>query len=163
MSHEPTVPTKSTLIAHRGLLYGPNKELENHPDQIKKALDMSFDVEVDVWLVDGCLFLGHDEPQYPITIDFLNNDHIWVHAKNYEALEVLSQDHRIHLFSHDIDKYVLTSRSFIWTYPDKTSSYGPRSIVVMPERFCEVSEIYEKFKHCYGICSDYVVDLRTFG
>ncbi len=42
-------------IAHRGLFQGPDKEKENHPDQIRKALKKRYDCEVDVWWKsDGC-------------------------------------------------------------------------------------------------------------
>ena len=51
------------LIAHRGNIDGPS-EMENHPDHIQKALDAGFHVEVDAWVIDGEIFLGHDEPQY---------------------------------------------------------------------------------------------------
>ena len=36
-------------IAHRGLTNGPDKELENHPEQIKRAISQGFDCEVDLW------------------------------------------------------------------------------------------------------------------
>ena len=51
------------IIAHRGNLSGPT-QTENHPDQIKKALDLGFDVEIDVWYKENKVFLGHDFPQY---------------------------------------------------------------------------------------------------
>jgi hypothetical protein len=55
------------LIAHRGLVDGPNATTENHPDQIKTAWSLGFDCEIDLRVVDGKLWLGHDEPQYQIT------------------------------------------------------------------------------------------------
>ena len=54
------------LISHRGNINGPNKEQENHPDYITSALKQGYDVEVDVWLIDGNIVLGHDEPQYDL-------------------------------------------------------------------------------------------------
>ena len=62
-------------IAHRGLFNGPDKTLENHPEQILNALDLGFDVEIDLWHVN-CRpqewWLGHDAPTYPIDASFLN-------------------------------------------------------------------------------------------
>ena len=46
-----------TYIAHRGNIDGPS-EMENHPDHIAKALDLGFDVEVDVRIIDGRDVLG---------------------------------------------------------------------------------------------------------
>ena len=58
------------LISHRGNLNGPNPERENHPDYIQDALWQRYDVEVDVWGIEGEyqmeLWLGHDEPLYRV-------------------------------------------------------------------------------------------------
>ena len=53
-------------IAHRGNLYGPDPERENTIEVISEALALGYDVEIDIWLVDGKLYLGHDEPTYLI-------------------------------------------------------------------------------------------------
>ena len=68
------------LIAHRGNINGPNPERENSPDYIKEALDKGFDVEIDVWKINGSYFLGHDAPEYRIEFGFLMNDRLWCHA-----------------------------------------------------------------------------------
>ena len=41
------------LISHRGNLMGRDPETENSPQQIRKALSLGFEAEVDVWCVDG--------------------------------------------------------------------------------------------------------------
>ena len=69
-------------IAHRGLFNGPNRELENSPDQIDQALALGYDCEIDLWVVNNELYLGHDGPKYKITKEYLNNDKFWIHAKN---------------------------------------------------------------------------------
>ena len=58
------------LIAHRGNITGRNPDEENSPDYISQAIQKGYDVEVDVWLMDG-IYLGHDKPQYETSIDFL--------------------------------------------------------------------------------------------
>ena len=40
------------FIAHRGNVYGANKEKENRPEYIKQALALGFDVEIDVWYLN---------------------------------------------------------------------------------------------------------------
>lgn len=138
------------LIAHRGNTKGPNLKLENQPDYIESALSEGFDAEVDVWYVDGVLYLGHDHPSYPITIEFLRRDRIWCHAKHLEALEFLLQN-KCHVFSHDRDDYILTSKGFIWAYPGvKLSGH---TVAVMPERTVYTDAELQK---CTGICSDFV-------
>ena len=58
------------LISHRGNLSGPNPNRENSKEYILEALDKGYSVEIDVWLVKDKIYLGHDNPEYEINIDF---------------------------------------------------------------------------------------------
>lgn len=157
------------LIAHRGLLYGPDKSLENSPTQIEKALAMGFDVEVDLWasgILHNEFWLGHDEPRYRVTREFLERDSIWVHCKNHDALTIVTP--AMHYFWHQSDDYTITSRGMIWVYPGNPL-LGATSVEVMPEweipdedkshievimhRTIQRSRNYSN--QC-GICSDYI-------
>jgi hypothetical protein len=142
-------------IAHRGLFSGPDKEKENHPDQIDLALSKGYDCEVDLWYVDGKLWLGHDGPSYQIDEDYLEERQwvLWIHAKNLAALHWLS-DTPYNYFWHQNDDFTLTSLSHIWTYPGKELTEV--SISVMPEWKHTLSELKEYEPDCYGICSDFV-------
>lgn len=137
------------IIAHRGNTRGPNAARENAPDYIIEALEMGFDVEIDVWVIDGEYYLGHDAPQYKTDVGFLKNEKFWCHAKNLAALEALIQE-GCHVFSHDKDDYILTSKSIIWAYPGMTLS--SRTICVMPEKTNYSSD---ELHGCLGICTDY--------
>jgi hypothetical protein len=144
------------LIAHRGLVKGPDKILENTPKQIEFAIKEGFDCEVDIWSIDNVYYLGHDDPEYRIDKDFLSNPHLWLHAKNIEALDRLSLT-SFNFFWHQNDDYTLTSHRYIWTYPGKSMSR--HSIMVMPEwQNSSFSNLYDQ--NCYGICSDYVYNIR---
>ena len=142
------------LISHRGNLGGPNPERENHPDYIYEAIQAGYDVEIDVWGVDGKFKLGHDEPQYDFPFDLFNNFYqkLWIHCKNMEALSRLndldSNGHKLNYFSHEDDLGVLTSKGYIWS----THLYD-RGILVMPEVFNK-----EPNKNTFGICSDYITN-----
>ena len=142
------------LIAHRGLTNGPNKQFENHPNQILKALSLGFDCEIDLWVIEGKLFLGHDSNQYPINRSYLedNCSLLWIHAKNLEALLWLIGTSFTY-FWHQNDDYTLTSNNYIWTYPGKPLTKN--SICVLPE--LQDTEFNKMLNFsCYGICSDYV-------
>ena len=140
------------LISHRGNLNGKFESYENEPMFIDKAISEGYDVEVDVWYIDGVLFLGHDKPQYGVDfrwfIDRLSK--LWVHCKNIESILYFQEcGYEINYFWHQEDDITLTSKNFIWTFPGKKLT--SRSIAVLPEsvKDWELTE-------CLGICSDYI-------
>lgn len=144
-------------ISHRGNLTGPNPELENSPDYIDAAIANGFDVEVDLWLVDGMPFLGHDGPQYKITLDYLFDrfSELWVHCKDGWAFDFCLEN-EVHCFFHNADDYTLTNRQWIWAYPGKEIN-TEACICVMPEWFFAVPSDKTKYG---GICSDYIKNIR---
>jgi hypothetical protein len=144
------------IIAHRGLLNGPDSNLENLPGQILLSLQAGYDCEVDVRLIDGKWILGHDNPDFEVPFEFLEQTGLWIHAKNLEALDYLSTT-TLNYFWHQNDDYVITSRGYIWAYPSKPLT--TRSVMVLPEwednTLQNVIEV-----DCVGICSDYPEQIR---
>tara|TARA_B100001121_G_C18400933_1_gene485388 strand:+ start:106 stop:531 length:426 start_codon:yes stop_codon:yes gene_type:complete len=135
------------LISHRGNINGIQKDKENNPNYINKALEKGFDVEIDVRFENKKFFLGHDFNQFEVSKDFLLNKKIWCHAKTNEALIALHEINA-HFFWHQEDDYTITSKGYIWTYPGK--KLLSKSICVLPEK-----ANYEKI-NCLGICSDFI-------
>lgn len=138
-------------ISHRGNITGPNPARENSPDYINEALESGFNVEVDVWENSDGTFLGHDEPQYQVSPNFLKDKRLWCHAKNALALQCLLSI-RAHVFWHQTDDYTITSKGWIWAYPGKISNKF--AIAVLPEMH------NTDVKPFGGICSDYIRDYR---
>ena len=145
-------------ISHRGNLDGRIPEKENNPSYIDAAIKAGYDVEVDLWEVDGELFLGHDEPQYPIDFDWLEerSSVLWIHCKNIEALISCSDDEyslaMLNYFWHEEDTVTLTSFNWMWAYPGKQPIKG--SIAVMPElNNDDISE-------AAGVCSDFIKNYK---
>tara|TARA_B100000900_G_C20374905_1_gene631996 strand:- start:222 stop:653 length:432 start_codon:yes stop_codon:yes gene_type:complete len=134
-------------ISHRGLIDGQNKDIENHPDQIKLLLNKNINIEIDIRYHKNKLYLGHDEPMYEISKDFLLNKNLWCHAKDFKALEEMSKIN-CHYFWHQEDDYTITSKGFIWVYPGK--QLVKNSICVIPEKH------ENDYSFCYGICTDYL-------
>ena len=140
------------LISHRGNLKGKVSGYENDPGYIDEALNKGYEVEIDVWYKDEEWYLGHDEPQYGINLEYLKHDKFWCHAKNIEALnKMLERD--IHCFWHQEDDVTLTSKGYMWTYPGKELTH--KSIAVLPEINNDIP------KKCLGICSDYIVNYKN--
>ncbi len=135
------------IISHRGNICGPSDN-ENKPEQILYTISQSYDCEVDVWLIGNNFYLGHDEPVYPVNVEFLTNKKLWCHAKNLQALQLLAK-YKCKYFWHESDKYVLTSNKKIWTYPNNVVSRD--SIIVDLN-----SNWRDKQYQCFGVCVDWV-------
>jgi glycerophosphoryl diester phosphodiesterase len=150
------------LIAHRGNIFGPNPLKENSPDYIDAAIELGYDVEIDVRIVEGELYLGHDEEQYKVQMLWIvhRKDSLWIHCKNLEALESFSSSPiNFNCFWHQEDDFTLTTSKIIWTYPGKP--HTPRSVIVMPENSTPKENLKDLLTlKCYGICSDYVGEIN---
>lgn len=144
------------LIAHRGLLRGPNEYTENDPSQINWALSKGFNVEVDIHFHEGEWFTGHDKPLYKVTLEWLSNPNFWLHCKNEEAFEKMTfLSPQLHYFWHDKDTYTMTSAGIPWIYPgEKIIKTG---ICVMPELNYKLKEAAKL--SVYGFCSDYIEEI----
>jgi hypothetical protein len=140
-------------ISHRGNLFGPNTERENSPHYIFEALAEGFDVEIDVWVKNGHVQLGHDRPTYSVNKNMLKINGLWCHAKNIEALEFMMNEGDINCFWHQGDDITLTSKGYFWTHSD-CNTYTPKSVACHMEQPTE--EELKIYKNCYGVCSDYI-------
>jgi hypothetical protein len=140
------------LISHRGNINGFCAETENHPSYIQTALDAGYDCEIDLWRTYEGLWLGHDKPTFKIKIDWLleRKWNLWVHCKNISALEEMSR-HYLNYFWHESDLYTMTSKGWVWAYPNQpTSRILNKTITVLPEwNNTDVSEFA-------GVCSDFI-------
>lgn len=136
------------LISHRGNIEGKEPANENHPYYIQKAINHGFDVEIDVRYDNGW-WLGHENPQYQIDLDYLSNPHFWIHCKNLKALVYL-QNTKYNYFWHNVDSYTLTSHGWIWAYPNNPIIAGSHSIAVLPEIHNTETNLFT------GICSDVI-------
>lgn len=139
-------------IAHRGNINGPS-DAENGPVHIVVAISQGFDVEVDIWMNDEGIFLGHDFPQHLVDETFLEDiaEHAWFHCKNIEALGYFTHNMPdARYFWHQEDDYTLTSNGYIWTYPGKTAT--SKSIIVLKDKI-DLS----KYEGVYAVCSDYLL------
>ena len=139
------------LISHRGNINGRFESYENEPNYIDLALSKGYDVEVDVWYVDGLIYLGHDEPQYVVNFRWIRDrfNKLWIHCKNVESINYFKDcGYDINYFWHENDTITLTSLNHIWAYPGKQPINN--SIAVMPE----IND--DDLSKCFGICSDNV-------
>lgn len=148
------------IISHRGNLAGPDFSKENDPEQIEKCLGLGFDCEVDLRMLNGDLFLGHDRFQFEVSLAWLTGraDRLWIHCKDSEALFLVSQANlSLNFFWHETDKHAITSQGVLWNFPG-----GPitsNSIAVLPELWWQPTS-HEPLHLALGICTDFPIKFR---
>src|SRR5215472_14024925 len=96
------------LISHRGNIDGLYPAEENRPEYIDRAIAAGYDVEMDVRFIGRQLFLGHDTPDYPVSLEWLlqRKDWLWVHCKNFNALSALI-DEDLRVFYHQKENHTI--------------------------------------------------------
>jgi hypothetical protein len=146
------------LYAHRGNVDGRNPEKENTLAYLRKALDLGFAVEVDVRSsVSGELYLGHDEPQELVPLEFLRDDRVITHAKDVVSFTKLLRYHEVNVFFAIDDNVALSSKGNLIHHEEHICPGDtiPRSIVVMGK----YDEIFNPI-NIAGIISDEVEFFR---
>ena len=68
------------IISHRGNISGPDLKNENLPSYIDKALQQGLDVEIDLRKIKDKFFLGHDNSDYQVSLDWLDErkKNLWI-------------------------------------------------------------------------------------
>ena len=138
------------FIAHRGNVDGVNLAYENDDAYLKHAYSLGYDVECDLIAHRGTLYYGHDEPQNPADLTFLQQQGVWCHAKNLEALLQLLKM-RTNCFWHETDKLTITRSGYLWCYPNTFVNHVKAvwldlGDAVLPDTIPKI----------YGICGDTV-------
>lgn len=145
------------IIAHRANINGPSSKDENTLSNVEKCIELGYDVEIDIRLINGKLFLGHDKGTQMIDEKELNRikENSWIHCKNIEAITFFSNtSNKYNFFWHENDSYTLTSKGYIWAYPGQKLSNS--CICVMPEvKYSREEFSYLREMQIAGICTDY--------
>ena len=142
-------------ICHRGILNTSAKELENNFGVLIQREIQGLAVEVDVWYAEKSLWLGHDKPEYRITLEWLAaSRRRLIHAKDGATFAYLLEEAGkraldLHVFYHTDEDYVLTNKGLVICYPGQPLL--PGSLCMMPER---ASYSPEQLVNAYAICSD---------
>jgi hypothetical protein len=168
----------TVLIAHRGNTNGGGGPYENKPSYIKEALQAGYHVEIDCVMIGEKFYLGHDEPQYEVDLDFLAIARLVVHCKNLDLLLALRNINKqrvltmIEFFYHSEDYATMTSTGRVWIHPralpmvcdlyrqrQENNTVGyinlGNAVAVLPEQvedpsFDELAPLF------FGICTDNV-------
>ncbi len=142
-------------VCHRGLTQGPSHEHENNLETILMLTQRGIHVECDIWKIGDTLYLGHDLPQTPITLQELQSQYLWIHAKNKDALEYLLYQRNkcgipLRIFWHTTEDYCFTTSLECIVYPGKPLLQD--SVFMMPEMTTNLQDIHR----AHSVCSDFV-------
>ena len=136
------------FIAHRGNTSGAQPTFENRIEYLLHAYDVCGAVEVDIQTHRGQLYFGHDDPQEPVNFDLIMQDNWFCHAKDLESLGKLL-DLGAHTFWHQQDTVTITSRGFIWCYPNVYPVHERAIWLDFENKFTDMELI-----NGWGLCSD---------
>ncbi len=136
---------------------------ENSKDGILRCIELGYGAEIDIWVKNKKLYLGHDEYNLTeIEEDFLSqyDESLLIHCKNKKAVKFfMDSDKWFQWFVHDQDCFSFTNQGLLICYgikPPKLNRYRSLTskstvdcIVMLPERFSiEVPK-------GYSVCTDY--------
>lgn len=156
-------------IAHRGLVSGPDPDIENSPELIENTITshQNISIECDIWVKNGKWWLGHDAPQYQISDKWFETYQNWlfIHAKNIDAVKKLTSMKVIPCwFFHDKESFTYTSKGHLWQFPHQPAT---NVIINQPEWSLKLQTMtVEQIKYDIsrlnedlpfrGICSKYI-------
>lgn len=145
------------LISHRGNVDNIQPKRENTKEYILEAIERGFYVEIDIWMKNGSLFLGHDSAENEVSVDWLNkfSDKLFIHSKNYSAFcyFMYENDISIPTFYHTIEDHVVIGNTkLVWSHNLKECN--ERSIIPLLDK--ESIKQINKYSNVYGVCSDFV-------
>ena len=144
-------------ISHRGNLAGLFSEEENSLKYIDNAISVCGNVEIDLRSYDSKLYLGHDEPQYPVTSDWLfeRRHNLWIHAKDWESLQFLNKTN-LQYFWHTSDDFTLTSTGHIWSH---NFDLPMNNMCIVPLLSLEEVKDYKQTGF-FAVCSDFIFEAQ---
>lgn len=143
--------------SHRGNINGKT-ELENQPSYIDQAIELGYDVEIDLRKIGSDLYLGHDYPQYLINEKWIDDrcGSLLIHIKEPSVLSIAQHKRYWHYFCHYNDPFTITSQKLTWIHD---LSIEPELDTIIPLISKELVYSYDKLGF-FGVCSDYILDAK---
>jgi len=140
------------IISHRGNIRGVKQDRENAPSYIDCAIGNGYQVEIDIRVLGGELWLGHDEAQYKVDHTWLKKreDHLWIHCKNADA----AKECRIYKsFCHTSDPFTYTSNGKIWLH-DLRYTVDESTVIPLLSKG-DLESFVALYPNAYAVCTDY--------
>jgi hypothetical protein len=148
------------LISHRGNITGRIPDSENRPSYIQDTITLGYDVEIDVRIKEGELYLGHDYAQYRVELGWLleRRGKLWIHTKDFESLDLLV-DKGLRIFFHEQERQtIINNTNLIWSHD--LESVSSKSIIPLLD-LESIDEYGHLAQNVYGVCSDYLHEVKA--
>lgn len=141
------------IISHRGNLNGRISQLENYPTYINWAIENGFDVEIDLRMSDGKLYLGHDTPDNRVDLQWLinRNKSLWVHCKDLESVAYCE---KLRVFCHTQDPFCIVYPKHIWVH-DLSLKLNKNCIIPLLSKEDIDNFDFTRVDDLGGICTDF--------
>ena len=144
-------------ISHRGNIDNIIPEKENTITYIEEAIDLGYEVEIDVRTKNGDLYLGHDNPDYEVSMEWLisHRNNLWIHAKDIKTLTTLLETN-LRFFYHEKENHtIISGTNLIWSHNILESNENS----IIPLLSLSDLDLLPKHK-IKGVCSDYIKILK---
>lgn len=148
------------LISHRGNITGRIPDSENRPSYIQDTITLGYDVEIDIRMKEGELYLGHDYAQYRVELGWLleKRNKLWIHTKDFESLDLLI-DKGLKIFFHEQERQtIINNTNLIWSHD--LGSVSSKSIIPLLD-LESINEYGYLTQDVYGVCSDYLQEVEA--
>ena len=146
-------------ISYQGIYDGTNFVDAATPKQITKAMNAGFSTMVNVWRIEGILYLGVFEPITVVTEKYLQGPRFWINAMNTEMQEwIVAQPTKLY-------------PNYFW-FPDATEStpvtanngkiITPGTVAINNNSIIFLPEIQDRGMYstvhlkCFGVISNYL-------
>jgi len=148
-------------ISYQGIFDGKDYEDANTPDQIGRSFNNGFSCMVDVWRIDGTLYVGPEAAPISVTDKYLQGNRFWIKCGNQETYDWFTtqslRQYPNYFYQPNSMVNVLTSSNRLWT--PGTVPVNDTSIIVLPE-LKDRGLLSTVHLRCYGVCSTYLTFIK---
>jgi len=146
-------------ISYQGVFDGQNFDKANTPQQITNAFNAGYSCMVDVWRIDGILYIGTGQPVIEVTPKYLQTKRFWINALNTEMQEwIVTQPAKLYpnyFWFNNVNENNPTTASGGQIITPGTIPISNSSILFLPE-INDRGLFSTVHVRCYGICSSYL-------
>lgn len=137
------------IVAQKGLVYGPDAEVENSPELLENTMSSDILCHCDIWWYKEKWWLGEYRPQYQISEKWLETyrSFLFLHIRNYQGIsKICEYNEKYTWFSLFNNKICTASNGHLIA----TDFLGVKNLIILsPEKSINLNTIQnlkENFK-----------------